>query len=131
MGSEDKIIVSSHSEVTMLFADIVGFTALTSKTTPEELITMLNELFSAFDELALQYKLEKIKTIGDCYFVASGVPEYRIGHAEAMLEFAIDMLEIVNLYNKKTGRDLQLRIGINTGPVVAGVIGKQKYCYDL
>src|SRR5690606_19786167 len=68
----DKIIVSSHAEVTMLFADIVGFTALSAKTSPEQLISILNELFSAFDELTLQYKLEKIKTIGDCYFVASG-----------------------------------------------------------
>src|SRR5690606_39265723 len=97
----------------------------------EDLIIFLNGLFSAFDDLVLAYKLEKIKTIGDCYFVASGVPEYRLKHAEYMMEFAIDILEYVEKYNKHSNRNVQLRIGMNSGKVVAGVIGKQKYCYDL
>src|SRR5690606_9001237 len=105
LQNDQKIIVNSHNEVTVLFADIVGFTPMSANMSPEDLIIFLNGLFSAFDDLVLAYKLEKIKTIGDCYFVASGVPEYRLKHAEYMMEFAIDILEYVEKYNKHSNRN--------------------------
>jgi len=129
--NKKQIIVDSHKECTILFADICGFTDLSSKMTAEELVNMLNDLFKYFDDSCPIYGIEKIKTIGDCYMAASGIPDYRRDHAEAMMEFAKNMLESVEEYNKLSGKNIQIRIGINSGKVVAGVIGKRKYAYDL
>jgi adenylate cyclase len=115
----------------VLFADIVGFTALSSRTTPEVLVTMLDELFSLFDHLAEVHGLEKIKTIGDAYMAVAGIPEPRTDHAIAAARMALDMQAALQTYAARNGSDLAIRIGIHTGPVVAGVIGRKKLAYDL
>lgn len=127
----ERTIAQRYAEVTVLFADVVDFITLANRTDPEDLVSLLNDLFSRFDQLADRYALEKIKTIGDSYLVVGGLPEPRADHAEAMATMALEMLEAVREFNAKRGSDLSLRIGINSGPVVAGVIGRQKFSYDL
>jgi class 3 adenylate cyclase len=114
-----------------MFADLVGFTTHASKTSPEELVTMLNELFSMFDKLAEQHGLEKIKTIGDSYMVVAGIPQPVADHGIAIAHMATDMIKGFDEYVKRTNTDLGIRIGIHSGSVVAGVIGKKKFIYDL
>jgi class 3 adenylate cyclase len=128
---DPSYIADGFSEVTVLFADIVGFTDLSTRLSPRELVGMLNRLFSAFDDLADKYGLEKIKTIGDAYMVVGGLPEARADHAEAVALMALEMRDAVARVAAETGYDLQVRIGASTGPVVAGVIGKKKFAYDL
>lgn len=115
----------------MLFADIAGFTPLSDRLEPEEIVQMLNRVFSEFDRLADAHGLEKIKTIGDAYMVAGGIPTARPDHAEAVADLALAMLEAVDRLSKEMQAPLRLRVGINTGPVVAGVIGVRKFIYDL
>ena len=98
---------------------------------PIEVMNLLNDVFSEFDRLAEKYRLEKIKTIGDAYMVAAGLPEPRADHTQAIAAFAVEMLHVVEKYEGFDGRPLRLRVGINSGPVVAGVIGRQKFIYDL
>ena len=124
-------IVDRFDAVTVLFADIVGFTSLSSRTTPEKLVTMLNELFSTFDRLAEKHGLEKIKTIGDAYMVVAGIPHPIADHATAMAHMGLDMLAAITAYAKKHDTNLTIRVGIHTGSVVAGVIGQKKFIYDL
>ncbi len=124
-------IADGFAEVTVLFADIVGFTRMSARLKPETVVEMLNSLFCEFDDLAGKLGLEKIKTIGDCYMVAAGLPEPRTDHAEAVAEMALDMLRAVAAYSERTGEALHVRIGLNSGPVVAGVIGKRKFIYDM
>jgi adenylate cyclase len=128
-------IAEHYDEVTVLFADLVGFTARTEQTGPRELVAFLDELFTTFDRLADEQGLEKIKTIGDAYMVAGGLPEPRSDHAEAIAEMALAMREHLPAITMPGGRDgtvqLSLRIGIDSGPVVAGVIGRRKFIYDL
>ncbi|NES83501.1 MAG: adenylate/guanylate cyclase domain-containing protein [Moorea sp. SIO2B7] len=124
-------IADGFSEVTIMFADIVGFTELSQRISPRELVELLNVLFSAFDHLSEQYGLEKIKTIGDAYMIASGLPIPRSDHAQAIAEMALDMQEEIAKFNGEQNTALSIRIGINTGSVVAGVIGKKKFIYDL
>ncbi len=124
-------IAEAFTEVTVLFADIVGFTQLSTQVSPQELVGLLNRIFSAFDELAQKHGLEKIKTIGDAYMVVGGLPIPRSGHAEAIIEMALDMQQAINKFNIETKFNCNIRIGINTGPVVAGVIGIKKFIYDL
>lgn len=125
------IIADSFAEVSVLFADIVNFTRLSTQVSPTTLVTLLNEIFSVFDRLAEQHGLEKIKTIGDAYMVVGGLPTPRPDHAEAIAEIALDMQRELTRFNERHGRSLSMRIGINTGPVIAGVIGTKKYIYDL
>jgi class 3 adenylate cyclase len=127
----ENLIVDRFDSVSVLFADIVGFTAMSARTTPEELVTMLNELFSAFDRLAEVHGLEKIKTIGDAYMVVAGIPTPFATHAIAIARMAIDMNATVAEYAMRTGSALSIRTGIHTGSVVAGVIGEKKFIYDL
>jgi class 3 adenylate cyclase len=124
-------VVKRFDEVSILFADIVGFTVLSEKLPPGKVVDILNGLFSKFDDLTDQYQLEKIKTIGDAYMVAAGVPEERADHAMTIFQFAQDMLRSLEEYNQAHSSQLNLRIGISSGPVVAGVIGKKKFAYDL
>lgn len=126
-----RTIAESLNEVSVLFADLVDFTAASGDMTPRQLVKILNEIFSMFDRLAEFYKLEKIKTIGDAYMVAGGVPTPKPDHNEAIAQFALDILEAIQGFTRPDGRPFQLRIGINTGPVVAGVIGQRKFAYDL
>lgn len=125
------VIADHFEDVSVLFADMVGFTRLASQISPTELILKLNSIFSEFDQLTEQYSLEKIKTIGDGYMVAAGLPNPRKDHADAIMEMAIAMQKTMAEINKNTRENLKLRIGINTGPVVAGVIGIKKFSYDL
>lgn len=124
-------IADGFSDVTILFADIVNFTTLSEHLPPAKLISLLNEIFSTFDQLTEQYGLEKIKTIGDAYMVAGGIPMPRSDHAEAIAEMALEMRQELCRLSRKFDQSLNIRIGINTGPVVAGVIGKKKFIYDL
>jgi class 3 adenylate cyclase len=116
---------------TILFADIVGFTPLSAKLPARELVNLLNQIFSEFDRLAQQYNLEKIKTIGDAYMVAGGLPMRSNNHAESIAEMALGMQVAIDHFQGKICQSLQIRIGINTGTVVAGVIGRRKFIYDL
>lgn len=127
----DGAIADSFNDVTILFADIAGFTEISGRLHPNELVEMLNRVFSAFDRLAEKHGLEKIKTIGDAYMVVSGLPEPRVDHTEAILHMALEMRKVVEEMHSATGHPLQIRIGINTGPVIAGVIGIRKFIYDL
>jgi len=125
-----SVIADSFTEVTVLFADIVDFTRLSAQMSPTELVVLLNEIFSTFDRLAERHGLEKIKTIGDAYMVVGGLPTPRPDHAEAIAEMALDMQRAIQ-FKVENGEPLRIRIGIHTGPVVAGVIGTRKFSYDL
>ena len=131
LKSSTEVIADSYSNVSILFADIVNFTELSSQQTPEGLVKILNDLFSAFDGLVEQHALEKIKTIGDAYMVVGGAPTPRPDHAQAIADMALGMLEAVGRYNEKNKTNHAIRVGINSGPVVAGVIGTKKFSYDL
>jgi adenylate cyclase len=126
-----EAIADGFAEVTVLFADLVGFTELSQKLTPAALVAMLNRTFSAFDDLAEELGVEKIKTIGDCYMVAAGLPERRADHVEVIARMALGMRKALRRINREGGYALRVRVGIHTGPVVAGVIGKRKFIYDL
>lgn len=126
-----RSIADEFENTTVLFSDFVGFTELAEKMKPEKLVDMLNSVFSLFDDLTDKYGLEKIKTIGDSYMVAAGIPDHRENHAEVIANFALDMLLALNAFNKRNGHTLVIRVGINSGRVVAGVIGKKKFIYDL
>jgi class 3 adenylate cyclase len=127
----EGVIADAFPEVTVLFADLVDFTARSRDATPERVVQALNELFSAFDRLAQRQGLEKIKTIGDAYLVAGGLPQPRPDHTEAIAEMALAMQAEVAGRADPSGQPLQVRIGIDTGPVEAGVIGTSKFSYDL
>ncbi len=116
---------------TVLFADIVNFTSFAARVSPLELVNFLNQIFSKFDQLTEKHGLEKIKTIGDAYMVAGGLPVPRADHAEAIANMALDMQEAIADFQTDKGEPFQIRIGIHTGPVVAGVIGTKKFIYDL
>jgi class 3 adenylate cyclase len=127
----EEVIADGFPEVTVLFADLVDFTRRSQDTTPERVVQVLDDLFSALDELAERHGLEKIKTVGDAYLAVGGLPEPRPDHAEAVAEMALDVREEVGRHLDPGGRPLAVRIGIDTGPVVAGVIGRRKFSYDL
>jgi adenylate cyclase len=127
----ERVIADHCPEVTVLFSDVVDFTPFSERTSPERVVQVLNDLFTGIDDLAERYRLEKIKTIGDAYMVVAGVPAARPDHAEVMLEMAIAMHALSEKQPEIDGHRLQLRTGIATGPVVAGVIGRRKFSYDL
>jgi class 3 adenylate cyclase len=127
----EAVIADAFPEVTVLFADLVDFTRSSRRIGPAQVVQALNELFSAFDRLAQRHGLEKIKTIGDAYMVAGGLPTPRPDHAEAIAEMALAMQQEVARRADPSGQPLQVRIGIDTGPVEAGVIGTAKFSYDL
>jgi adenylate cyclase len=124
-------IADAFDEVTVLFADIVGFTALAQTMSASELVTLLDDVFRRFDDMADERGLEKIKTIGDAYMVASGVPGARHDHADAIADLALGMVGAVNEVARARSLELDIRIGIASGPVVAGVIGRHRFIYDL
>jgi adenylate cyclase len=125
-------IADHFEEASILFADAVDFTPLSGRLPPNEVVGLLDRLFSEFDELADRHGLEKIKTIGDCYMIAAGVPRPKPDHAKALVHMALGMRACMARYARDDdGGNLQLRIGINSGPVVAGVIGRRRFLYDL
>jgi class 3 adenylate cyclase len=131
LKQHEDVIADGFPEVTVLFADLVDFTRRSQRSRPQQVVQVLDELFSAFDRLTRRHGLEKIKTIGDAYMVAGGLPEPRPDHAEAVAELALAIREEIARRADPSGQPLQIRIGIDTGPVVAGVIGQDKFSYDL
>jgi class 3 adenylate cyclase len=127
----EAVIADRFPEVTVLFVDLVDFTQSSDRSTPERVVQVLDDLFTAFDRLAERHGLEKIKTIGDAYMAVGGLPAPRPDHAEAVAEMALAVREEVPRHLDPSGQPLALRIGIDTGPVVAGVIGTTKFSYDL
>src|SRR5689334_18140006 len=131
LKAQTQPIADHFDSASILFADVVDFTPWSERLPPAEVVGYLDRLFSHFDELAERYRLEKIKTIGDCYMVAAGVPTPREDHACALASMALDMLEAMRSHDEIAHLGLELRIGINSGPVVAGVIGRKRFLYDL
>jgi class 3 adenylate cyclase len=131
LKKQPGIIADDCPEVTVLFADIVGFTPLSERLSAPQLVALLDRVFASWDALARQHGVEKIKTIGDAYMVAGGIPVPRADHAEAIAEMALAMGPAVAGCAADTGSPLAVRIGIDSGPVVAGVIGRAKFIYDL
>jgi adenylate cyclase len=131
LKANESNIAESFGEVTVLFADIVGFTELSSRIPATAVVKVLNDIFSAFDHLADRHGLEKIKTIGDAYMVVGGLPTPRPDHTEAIANMALDMLREIRLLSLDYSEPFSIRIGISSGPVVAGVIGLRKFIYDL
>ncbi len=130
-SSSSVVIADKYDEASVLFADLAGFTARASDTAPVDLIAFLNEVFTAFDRLVESHGLEKIKTTGDSYMVVSGVPACRADHAEALAQLALNMLKVARDLRDPHGDRVPLRIGIASGPVVAGVVGTRKFFYDI
>jgi adenylate cyclase len=131
LKAEPQTIADQFSSASILFADVVDFTPLSERLPPDEVVGLLDRLFSHFDVLAERYGLEKIKTIGDCYMVAAGVPSPRADHARALALMALDMVASMRSVEEVGHLGLELRVGINSGPVVAGVIGRKRFLYDL
>jgi adenylate cyclase len=132
LQSDPNSIADHFDDVSILFADVVDFTPLASGLDAREVVGLLDRLFTSFDELVDRYDVEKIKTIGDCYMVAAGVPTPRWDHAQALAELALEMRECAKRFlPDDTDHGLRLRIGISSGPVVAGVIGRRRFLYDL
>ena len=131
MKTRAGVIAEQYDDVSVLFADIVNFTQYAGAVSPSQLVTKLNEIFFKFDELTDRYGLEKIKTIGDAYMVVGGLPEPKPDHTETIAALALDMLSTIKDIERADGVPFSLRIGIHSGPVVAGVIGKSKFAYDL
>jgi guanylate cyclase len=131
LKADSQTIADQFSSASILFADVVDFTPFSERLPPAEVVGVLDHLFSHFDTLAERYGLEKIKTIGDCYMVAAGVPTPRPDHARALALMALDMLDAMRSSDEVGHLGLELRVGINSGPVVAGVIGRKRFLYDL
>jgi adenylate cyclase len=131
LKAETRTIADQFSAASILFADVVDFTPLAERLPPAEVVGVLDHLFSHFDALADRYGVEKIKTIGDCYMVAAGVPSTRSDHAQVLALMALEMQEAMRSVDEVGHLGLKLRVGINSGPVVAGVIGRKRFLYDL
>lgn len=131
LKSGKEPIADHFDSATILFADIVDFTRLSMRMSPDEMVELLNHVFSYFDSLVEKYGVEKIRTIGDNYMVASGLPRPKIDHAHCMASMALDMASFIGALQPRNGSKIDFRIGINSGPVVAGVIGKRKFQYDI
>lgn len=131
LKNEKRIIADNIEGASILFADVVNFTPMSANMTPKELVGLLNEVFSYCDMLVEKYRVEKIKTIGDCYMIAAGVPKPRSDHATVLVRLALEFQNYIQKHTFNNGMQLQFRVGINSGPVVAGVIGRKKFIYDL
>ncbi len=132
LQAQPNVIADHFDDASILFADVVDFTPLAGRLDAREVVAMLDRLFTTFDELVDRHDVEKIKTIGDCYMVAAGVPRKRPDHAHALARLALEMRECAKRFlPDRDGNDLRLRIGISSGPVVAGVIGRRRFLYDL
>jgi adenylate cyclase len=127
----ENTIVDAVPEATVMFADIVNFTGIAAKLPASQTVALLNEIFSDFDNLVEQYGIEKVKTIGDSYMVVGGVPLPVADHAVRCADMAVAMLGVIKIFNQRHGFDWQLRVGMHTGPLVAGIIGSKKFAYDL
>ena len=131
LKNQSRTIADHYEEASVLFADMVGFTPLSAQLPPVEMVELLNEVFSFFDSLLDKYGVEKIRTIGDSYMVASGVPRGRPDHAQALARMALDMRDYISTHTFRNGQRVSFRIGINSGSMIAGVIGRRKFVYDV
>jgi class 3 adenylate cyclase len=131
LKKNEQNISDTYPSVTILFADIVSFTQMSAKKSADDLVKLLNELFSKFDKRSSALGVEKIKTIGDCYMAVGGLPITRPDHAQVTVDLALGMLDDIREFNLENNINFQMRFGLNTGPVVAGVIGHSKFCYDV
>jgi adenylate cyclase len=131
LKSGERIIADHHPSVSIMFADLVGFTPLTNQLSPTAMVELLNEIYSHFDSLIEKHGLEKIRTIGDNYMIASGLPRPRTDHAQAIARLALEMNAYITSLAPVENRRLSFRLGINSGPVIAGVIGHKKFAYDV
>jgi guanylate cyclase len=131
LKNQSRTIADHYDEASVLFADMVGFTPLSAQLPPVEMVELLNEVFSFFDSLLDKYDVEKIRTIGDSYMVASGVPRGRTDHAQALAHMALDMRDYISTHTFRNGQCVSFRIGINSGSMIAGVIGRRKFVYDV
>jgi len=131
LKNESRTIADQYDQASVLFADMVGFTPLSAKLHPVEMVELLNEIFSHFDSLLDKYGVEKIRTIGDSYMVASGVPRKRSDHAQALAHMALEMQDYISNHTFRNGQRVSFRIGINSGSMIAGVIGRRKFVYDV
>jgi len=131
LKNESRTIADHYQEASVLFADMVGFTPLSAQLPPVEMVELLNEVFSFFDSLLDKYGVEKIRTIGDSYMVASGVPRGRPDHAQALAHMALEMRDYISTHTFRNGQRVSFRIGINSGSMIAGVIGRRKFVYDV
>ena len=131
LKNETRTIAEHYEGASILFADMVNFTPMSAEMSPVEMVNLLNEIFSHFDSLVEKYDLEKIKTVGDCYMVAAGVPRPRADHAQIILQLALDMRDYIQGQVFDASGPVAFRMGINSGPVLAGVIGRKKFIYDL
>jgi class 3 adenylate cyclase len=131
LRNEPKVIADAIPDASVVFADLVGFTPIGSQMAPTDLVTVLNELFGRFDELATRHGLEKIKTIGDGYMAVAGVPLPVEDHADRAVRFALDLVDATEALAAELAMPLEVRVGIHSGPLVAGVIGRDKLAYDL
>ena len=131
LKNESRTIADHYEEASVLFADMVGFTPLSAQLPPVEIVELLNEVFSFFDSLLDKYGVEKIRTIGDSYMVASGVPRGRPDHAQALTRMALEMRDYISTHTFRDGQRVNFRIGINSGSMIAGVIGRRKFVYDV
>ncbi len=131
LKSSNQTIADGFADVSVMFVDIVNFTRIAEGLTPQQVFAMLNRVFSSFDELAEKYGMEKIKTIGDAYMVAGGLNDQRSDYSEALVDLALEMRDLLQRDFHVNEMHLEVRIGIGTGPVVAGVVGKKKFIYDL
>ena len=131
LKNQSRTIADYYEEASVLFADMVGFTPLSAQLPPVEMVELLNEVFSFFDSLLDKYGVEKIRTIGDSYMVASGVPRGRPDHAQALARMALDMRDYISTHTFRNGQRVSFRIGINSGSMIAGVIGRRKFVYDV
>jgi guanylate cyclase len=131
LKNESRTIADHYDEASVLFADMVGFTPLSAQLPPVEMVELLNEVFSFFDSLLDKYDVEKIRTIGDSYMVASGVPRRRPDHAQALVCMALEMRDYIAANTFRAGQRVNFRIGVNSGSMIAGVIGRRKFVYDV
>ena len=131
LKNESRTIANHYQEASVLFADMVGFTPLSAQLPPVEMVELLNEIFSFFDSLLDKYGVEKIRTIGDSYMVASGLPRGRPDHAQALVRMALEMRDYISTHTFRNGHRVSFRIGINSGSMIAGVIGRRKFVYDV
>lgn len=131
LKTQPGTIAKDYDQITVLFADLVGFSAWSLKNTAHDIVRLLNEIFSIFDSLTDKYNLEKIKTIGDAYMVTNNLRDIDHSNVESVAHFATDILRVVRSYNQRNNQNVRLRIGIHTGPAVAGVIGVKKFVYDV
>jgi len=131
LKGKEKIIADHFEEASVIFIDIENFTTMSAASSPQNVVKELNKIFTTFDHIASKYGIEKIKTIGDCYMAAAGIPERRTDHADSIAQMAKEIIKTMKDYKTEDGVEIKFRIGMDCGPVVAGVIGEQKFIYDL